>query len=93
MTPVSANLAPVITDNPDRQRHELTVDGEVVGHLAYRRSEGQVHFSSTVVRPTHRGRGLAGLLVEHAVEEARGEGRSISTGCWYVQDWLDAHPA
>jgi predicted GNAT family acetyltransferase len=93
MTTVSANRAPAVTDNVDRQRYELTVDGEVVGHLAYTRSEGQVFFSSTVVEQARRGRGLAALLVEHAVREARSESRSISTGCWYVQDWLDVHPA
>ena len=93
MATAPTDVAPGITDNLDRQRYELTVDGEAVGHLAYRRSEGQVHFSSTVVQPAHRGRGLAALLVEHAVREAQGEGRSISTGCWYVQDWLAEHPA
>lgn len=93
MASVPTDVAPAVTDNLDRQRYELTVDGEVAGHLAYRRSEGRVHFSSTVVQPAHRGRGLAALLVEHAVREARDEGRSISTGCWYVEDWVDAHPA
>jgi predicted GNAT family acetyltransferase len=87
------DVTPAIADNVDRRRYELTLDGEVVGHLSYRRSEGQIYFASTVVQPSHRGRGLAAQLVEHAIEDARREGREVSTGCWYVQDWLDAHPA
>jgi predicted GNAT family acetyltransferase len=65
----------------------------VVGTLSYRRSEGQIYFASTVVDPSHRGRGLAAQLVERAVRDARDEGVRITTGCWYVEDWLAAHPA
>jgi predicted GNAT family acetyltransferase len=63
-----------------------------VGHLSYLRSEGQIQFASTVVDPAHRGQGLAAQLVEHAVQDARDEGVRITTGCWYVEDWLAAHP-
>jgi predicted GNAT family acetyltransferase len=87
------DVIPVIVDNIERQQYELAVDGDVIGHLSYHRSEGQIYFVSTVVDPSHRGRGLAAQLVERAVRDARDDGVRITTGCWYVEDWLAAHPA
>ena len=84
----STDIAPVIIDNLDRDRYELLVDGEVTGYLTYHRSEGRVFIPSTVVIPAYRGRGLAGRLVERAMNDARGEGLMVTTGCWYVRDWL-----
>ncbi len=46
---------PVVTDNLDRRRYELLLDGAVAGYLTYQRSEGQIYIASTVVLPAHRG--------------------------------------
>ena len=91
MTSIS-DVAPVIVDNVDRDRYELLLDGEVAGYVTYHRSEGHLHIASTVTLPPHRGQGLASQLVEHVIDDARRDGLSVTTGCWFVQDWLAAHP-
>jgi predicted GNAT family acetyltransferase len=90
MTSLS-RAAPVIVDNVDRDRYELHLDGEVAGYLTYHRSDGHLSIASTVTLPSHRGQGLAARLVEHVIGDARRSGLSVTTGCWYVQDWLAVH--
>jgi hypothetical protein len=51
-----------------------------------------VEFYSTFVPPADRGRGLAARLVQAAVEYARAEGLRIIPSCWYVAQWMRAHP-
>ncbi|HEY7505038.1 MAG TPA: GNAT family N-acetyltransferase [Gemmatimonadales bacterium] len=53
---------------------------------------GLVEFYSTFVPPADRGRGLAARLVQAAVEYARAEGLRIIPSCWYVAQWMRAHP-
>jgi predicted GNAT family acetyltransferase len=53
---------------------------------------GLVEFYSTFVPPADRGRGLAARLVQAAVEYARAEDLRIIPSCWYVAQWMRAHP-
>jgi uncharacterized protein len=53
---------------------------------------GLVELYSTYVPPADRGRGIAARLVQAAVEYARAEGLRIIPSCWYVAQWLRAHP-
>ena len=94
-TPVTTASTPIETlvrDNPELHRYELYAGDELAGYLAYRRAEDQVLITSTVVQPQHRGHGLAGELVEAALDDLRGQGCSVRTTCWYVKEWLDSHP-
>lgn len=47
---------------------------------------------STFVPPGERGRGLGGQLVKAAVAFARERGLRIIPTCWYVAEWIGAHP-
>lgn len=68
-----------------------TASGTAV--LAYTRvPSGALELYSTYVPAPERGRGLGGRLVEAAVAYAREQGLRIVPTCWYVAEWLDAHP-
>lgn len=61
--------------------------------LAYAPAGGDVlELYSTYVPAAERGRGLGGQLVQAAVAFAREQGLRIIPTCWYVADWLGAHP-
>ncbi len=92
MTSERTALAPQIRDNTETGRYEILVDGDVAGFVDYHRSVDRVMIPRTVTLPAHRGQGLAAVLVQHVMDEARREGRSVTTSCWYVRDWLAAHP-
>jgi predicted GNAT family acetyltransferase len=49
-------------------------------------------FYSTYVPPSERGRGVAGRLVEAGLAWARTEGVRIIPTCWFVAQWVRAHP-
>ncbi len=77
---------------PERSTFEIVWNGEVVGHADYRRVGDSAIFTHTFVDPTHRGKGLAEELVGHAVDFVRREGLTPVGQCWYVADYLAAHP-
>jgi hypothetical protein len=53
---------------------------------------GVLELYSTYVPATERGQGLGGQLVQAAVAYARDQGLQIIPTCWYVADWIAAHP-
>ena len=82
-----------VTHQPDRSTYEVTVAGEPVGRADYVAHGDDVVFTHTIVQPAYRGRGIAGQLVEHAVEDVRAKGLHPVGQCWYVADYLAAHPS
>ena len=54
--------------------------------------EGVMDLYSTFVPPGERGRGVAGGLVEAGLAWARAEGLQIIPSCWFVAQWIRAHP-
>ncbi|HEX4530974.1 MAG TPA: GNAT family N-acetyltransferase [Acidimicrobiia bacterium] len=85
-------MAVAITNEPDRSRYEVRVDGELIGIADYVVRDGRVVFPHTEILPTHRGRGFAALLVRYALDDVRRSGRPVVASCWYVADFIDEHP-
>lgn len=70
--------------------------GKIVGREHYKdhvASDGskQRVFISTEVDEDYRGKGLAGKLVKHSLDEAIGEGYRFVAVCPYARRWLDKH--
>lgn len=85
--------APSVRHDDTASRYELVVDGEVVAFADHHvRGEGVEVFDHTVTLPEHRGQGYAGLLVAGAMADVRARGAKVVPACWYVAQWLDAHP-
>ena len=82
-----------ITKNAHATRWEAPEAGEVVGHLAYHEHGGVVSLTHTEVPPEHGGRGIAGQLVEKALDAIRDAGQQVRPVCPYVAKWIDRHPA
>jgi uncharacterized protein len=85
-------MAAVVTNNPERSRYELSIDGELVGIADYRHLDGRTVFPHTEIRPPLRGRGLGAELVRGALDDVRGTGRRVVAQCWYVAEFIDEHP-
>jgi len=77
---------------PERSTFVIEWNGEVVGQADYRRAGDQAIFTHTEIASVHRGKGLAEELVRHAVDYVRKEGLTPVGQCWYVADYLRAHP-
>ena len=81
-----------VIDNPDRSRYEARIDRDTVGYCQYEQREHYFDLPHTVVRPEHRGRGIADQLVRTALDDLRARGVHVKPTCGYVQHWLTKHP-
>jgi predicted GNAT family acetyltransferase len=80
-----------ITDDRDRSRYELRLDGEVAVVADYQRHGKQLSFTHTGTDPRMRGRGLAGQLIEQALAEAKAAGDEVLPYCSFVSDYIRSH--
>lgn len=84
--------APVdVQDRPDEHRFVLLVDGREA-ELVYRRQPDRLVLIHTGVPEELGGRGLGGVLVQHAVDVAAAEGLTLRPECPYARSWLEKHP-
>lgn len=83
----------VCAHEPEHSRYTLKVDGELACILDVKPSEQALSMTRTFTVPSFRGQGLAGQLVEWAVNDIEAtDQRRIVPMCWYVADWFNAHP-
>lgn len=85
-------MEPRVTRDDASGRYELHVDGERVAFADFHVEGDRVVLPHTVVQPAHRGRGLAAELVAAALDDIRASGRQVVPSCWYVAEFIDAHP-
>jgi predicted GNAT family acetyltransferase len=81
-----------VTRDDRRSRYELTVDGSTVGIADFVVQGDRVVMPHTVIDPTRRGQGLAAVLVAEALDDIRSSGRTVVPTCWYVAEFIEAHP-
>ncbi|MDQ4501593.1 GNAT family N-acetyltransferase [Sinomonas sp. ASV322] len=79
---------------PDLHRYELRDAGKRIGMTLYRPQEkGEVYaFDHTEVHEGYSGLGLAGRLVQFALDDVRARGVKIRPYCPYVRAFLRRHP-
>jgi uncharacterized protein len=79
-----------VSDNPDELRYELHADGELAGHIRYRRLPGAVALVHTEVDP--RRKGLGSELVRGALDDLRARGLNVVPVCPFVGAYIRRHP-
>jgi predicted GNAT family acetyltransferase len=84
-------MDPAIVRNAKASRYETTVDGATCV-LDYRLAEGVLSIDHVGVPPPVEGRGIAGKLVQAALDDARKEGWRVVPHCAYAAAWLRRHP-
>jgi uncharacterized protein len=72
--------------------YELTVDGEVAGHVIIRAHGRTVVVEHTEVDEAFQGRGLASVLVRAVLDDVRARGEQVIPRCDYTRSWLGKHP-
>ena len=79
-----------VRHNPQARRFEAFVDGELC-RADYRLSEGVMHIVHTEVPPRFEGRGLAGQVVQAALDYARANALKVVPVCGYVRAYMRRH--
>ena len=86
-------MATEIVDRPEAGRFELLVDGEVAGVAEYHARGDVVVVPHTEIAVDRRGQGLGAVLVAGVLDELRRRGARVVPRCWYVAEFIEAHPA
>jgi predicted GNAT family acetyltransferase len=84
-------MAIEVHDAPERERYEITVDGELAGYSEYRGGGDTRAFTHTEIDPAFEGRGLGGQLVAAALEDVRSRTMHIVPICPFVNAYLAEH--
>ncbi len=79
-----------VTDNPEKSRFELRIDGQVV-FADYRRRDSTLVIPHVEAPPPLRGTGAASRLMQGVMEIARAEGRKVVPLCGYAAAWIRRH--
>ena len=79
--------------NDDGHRYTALLSGEEVGHVVVDPigSDGLL-IKHTEILPAFEGRGFAGMLVRHVLEDAKRQGRGVIPVCTYAAAYIRKHP-
>jgi predicted GNAT family acetyltransferase len=84
-------LAKVVHD-ADSSRYTLWLDGAPAGLADYRVEGDTIRFTHTEIDPAKREHGLAGILVEEALNDVRTRtDLTVVAECPFVAGWIDQH--
>jgi predicted GNAT family acetyltransferase len=89
---VSDDESVTIADAPERSRYEIHVDGTRAGFAAYTRTPGEIVYEHTEIDDAFAHRGLAGRLIQFALDDSRARGEHVVARCPFVRDFLRKHP-
>jgi predicted GNAT family acetyltransferase len=82
-----------VVHQPSAHRYVVTVDGAEAGEASYVERDNELLITHTFIDPTYRNQGLGAVLVHRAIDDIIATSqRVITSGCWFVTAWLEAHP-
>ena len=85
-------MSNVVADNPDEQRYEITVDGELAGFVEYHLRPGLIAFVHTEIDPRFEGRGIGSELARHVLDDAGARDLHVLPFCPFINGYLGKHP-
>jgi predicted GNAT family acetyltransferase len=80
-----------IADSPERERYEVSVDGELAGFTQYRLRPGLIAFIHTEVGDRFEGQGLGSRLIGFALDDARSRALAVLPFCPFVNAYIQRH--
>ena len=86
------NPAVKVSDVPEKQGFEATLDGALAARADYLLAGDLIIFAHTEVDPGFDGRGVAAALVRHSLDEARRRGLTVIPLCPFYHGWIQRHP-
>ena len=80
-----------VTEAPERERYELTVDGELAGFDEYRGHGPTRALTHTEIDERFEGRGLGSQLVKAVLDDVRAQQLHVLPMCPFVKAYLADH--
>ena len=85
-------MATEVRDQPDLQRFEIRVDGELAGFARYVRKGGRIYFVHTEIEPEFEGQGVGTVLARDALDSVRATGEPVVPLCPFIAAFIEHHP-
>ena len=82
----------VVRDNPDENRYEIRVDGQLAGFIQYRSRPGLLAFIHTEVDPAFEGKGVGSALAKGALDDTRTREVEVLPFCPFINEYIRRHP-
>ncbi len=80
-----------VTDNTERQRFELDVDGHT-SFINYRRHGNVITMTHAEVPPALNGRGIGSALAKGALDIVRTRQQTVLPLCPFISTYIKRHP-
>ena len=82
-----------VRNNPEQNRYEAEVDGQVAGIAEYQLTDTLIVFTHTEVDPAFEGQGVGGALARYALDDVRAQGtHQVMPLCAFIKAWIGKHP-
>ncbi|MFI6829444.1 GNAT family N-acetyltransferase [Kribbella sp. NPDC050241] len=81
-----------ILDHPEDEYYEVTSGGDRVGMLVYHVIGTKLTITHTWIAESHRGQGLASVLIRHALDDIRTKSVTVSNYCPIVGSYIEKNP-
>jgi len=81
-----------IDDNPEEQRYEALVDGQLAGFIQYQLRGNSITIYHTEVDPAYSGQGVGGELAKVALDDVKQRGLELTPMCPFVASYIRRHP-
>jgi uncharacterized protein len=81
-----------VRDNPELQRYEAIVNGELAGSVFYRELDDALILVHTGVEEAFEGLGIGSRLVAATLDDIRARGLRMRPFCAFVKAYLERHP-
>ena len=89
---MSKDVGIEVVNAAERERYEITVDGELAGFAEYRGHGDTRAMTHTEILPAFEGQGLGSRLIAAALEDVRAQGVHVLPICPFVKAYLADHP-
>lgn len=84
-------MSATVIANRSESRYEVRSDGRLAGWAAYDRQGALLDLVHTEIDPDLQGRGLASILIRHALDDAVDRGLQVRPTCPFVRDYIARH--
>ena len=85
-------MAEVITDDTERRRFELHVEGELAALVTYGRNDEMLALTHTETEPGFEGKGYAKKIVAHVIGVAQENDLAVLPFCPFVKHYMLERP-
>jgi uncharacterized protein len=80
-----------LSDNPELNRYEVRVDGELIGFAQYRIEDAEITIFHTEVDAAHQRQGVGSQLAKHALDDVRERGLELAPTCPFIAAYVRRH--